>query len=72
MLKIIDFIEKYLNSDTATQFKQNVSEKIKLIIELKELDENTCLSKKQINWIDSILVSFGISLQSRGFFSDFR
>lgn len=39
-------LEKYFGESLVTEFKQIVEEKVKIIVELKEIDDQVCLSIK--------------------------
>ena len=42
-------LQKYFGDKMITDFKQNIEDKVKIIVELKELDDQVCLT---IKWQD--------------------
>ena len=39
-------LQKYFGDNMITDFKQNIEDKVKIIVELKELDDQVCLTIK--------------------------
>ena len=42
--KILLIIENYIGDIKVKEFKENLKEKLKIVVELKELDDQVCLS----------------------------
>ena len=39
-------LQKYFGEDIFKDFKQNIEDKVKIIVELKEIDDQVCLTIK--------------------------
>ena len=45
--KVLRIIEKYLGEKTGADFKEDIDEKLRIIVELKELDDKVYLSSSK-------------------------
>ena len=43
--KVVQILDKYFQDSTAAELREILDAKLKIIVELKELDETVCLSK---------------------------